>query len=389
MLGARYVNPFIMVATNAMVDTTLDNVQTTMFVIDRAADGGKTYNMRDQDGTITGKVMSTMLVNWPYYQAPTCLTQTTPSVPLLCPQRYVNLAVIDWTTQGPQTNGLTITRTQFVNQNPNDMSIRLNGLNGVMGSWRWQPLISPGSAYLINIDRASPSLLFELNNAEIGDATTLAVCYPRGSSVQSIQRGNTLMGYITPQDVNRAMTSASSRQTITDNNYYYDADRAILFFKITQRYERTQYGNFCPSVSGCDFVWARMNIPQGAAARTDCISSAFSGDSIQDSSAEWLNQRFVDAPPRTPSTPVAEHTPIGFTQPPFTISEPQSEPQSHIEPEADTVPQSTPVKSNPQSPKPRSPVTQQEYNSAQSSTASSISSYSLLFIFSTVLALYL
>jgi hypothetical protein len=309
-IGVRFYNPFIMMATNALSGSRLDNVDTVSTVIDKTGDGGRTFNMRDADGSITGRVMSTMLPDYGFYRAPTCLTDAKATrVPLLCPQRYVNLAVLDWTTDGPTTNKMYVTRTQLsADQAPSDMTLPFNGLNGVTGKWRWQPLLSPGSAYLLNWDKPSSSLVFELNNAEIGDTISLAVCYPRGSSITSVQRGNTMMGYITNNDINRASTAVNSRQTVTDNGYYYDSSRDILFFRINQRYDRTQYGNLCPSTGGCDFVWVRANIPAGAAARTDCINSAFGGDSVRDGAATWLTRPFGNTAPIgtiTPSAPVA------------------------------------------------------------------------------------
>ncbi len=331
-VGVRYYNPFIMMATNGLTGSRTDNVDTVSTVIDKTGDGGRTFNMRDLDGSITGRVMSTMLVDYPYYRTPTCITDsTTTRVPLLCPQRYVNLAVLDWTTDGATTNKMYITRTQLsADQSPSDMTLPFNGLNGVTGKWRWQPIVSPGSAYLINFDKASSSLVFELDNAEIGDTVTLAVCYPRGSSVTSVQRGNTMMGYITNNDINRASTTTTSRQTVTDNSYYYDTSRDILFFRISQRYERTQYGNLCPSTGGCDFVWVNANIPAGAAQRTDCITSAFSGDSVRDGSATWLTRPFGNTvpigtvtnspvtPPVTPPVAAPVKPPTAPVTPPVT-----------------------------------------------------------------------
>jgi len=274
-----------------------------------------------------------------------------------------------------------ITRTQLTaNQSPAEVTLAFNGLNGVTGKWRWQPIVSPGGAYLINFDRPSASLVFELNNAEIGDTVTMAICYPRGSSITAVQRGNTMMGYINANDINRASVSTGSRQTVTDNSYYYDTSRDILVFRINQRYERTLYGNLCPSVGGCDFVWVRANIPAGAAARTDCISSAFSGDTLRDSTATWLTRAFGPTAPigvapvdSTPSvfipTPVAAVTPVTAT-PEATTSTPVNAPSK---------PSSTPTKTNPiQSPKSNAP--EHHYEAARNNSASMAGSLIVLVV---------
>lgn len=369
-IGVRYYNPFIMMGSNALTGSRIDNVDTVSTVIDKTGDGGRTFNMRDLDGSITGRAMSTMLPNYAYYRTPTCNTNAASTrVPLLCPHRYVNLAVLDWTTDGATTNKMYITRTQLsADQSPSDMTLPFNGLNGVTGKWRWQPIVSPGSSYLINFDRPSSSLVFELNNAEIGDTITMAVCYPRGSSITSVQRGNTLMGYINNNDINRASSSVANRQTVTDNSYYYDSARGILFFRINQRYERTQYGNLCPSTGGCDFVWVKANIPAGAAARTDCISSAFSGDSVRDGSAAWLTRALgnsvpigtivdtpvtapVSAPVRPPTTPPVTAPVAAPIKPSTPVSAPMETPVTPPVTQPDTtVPAADPVET---------PVTQQ------------------------------
>jgi hypothetical protein len=110
------------------------------------------------------------------------------------------------------------------------------------------------------------------------------------------------------------------------------------------------------------------NIPAGAAARTDCISSAFSGDSVRDGSAAWLTRALgnsvpigtivdtpvtapVSAPVRPPTTPPVTAPVAAPVKPSTPVSAPVETPVTPPVTQPDTtVPAADPVET---------PVTQQ------------------------------
>ena len=84
---------------------------------DSAGDGGRTTNVRDIDGSISGYPGATLLPRQPnvtlgYYWAPGCAAH--PAYGLACPQPYVNLELGLWNwAAGGMAPTLTLTRTNL------------------------------------------------------------------------------------------------------------------------------------------------------------------------------------------------------------------------------------------------------------------------------------
>jgi hypothetical protein len=107
------------------------------------------------------------------------------------------------------------------------------------------------------------------------------------------------------------VVAASSRQEISDgDSYYWDEGRHLLFVTLKQTHQRTNQGDFCPS-EGCNFVWINAN-PNGSSfprfgffsiflwthslsckgPMQNCAEVAYSGDSIQETTGDWLEKSF-------------------------------------------------------------------------------------------------
>jgi len=290
-IGTRYHGEFQVASTNSLASCTFKGVTHKSYVSDRNGDGGKAFTFRMAD-TTAGLPRGTVLTKWPFYQTQNCVSEN--SVGLLCPHRYAQMWVIDFNNIAG--NQMSIMRSEHTGVNHGDFSITYAGFHSA-GIWRYQPLVSLGAHYLVQFKSSvSNSIAFQINNAEMNDAVNVAVCYPRGTSIKKVVRGfsNKLGGGLLPplsDSGNKQLSQLSNRQVVeSQEGYFYDGSRNILFIQVKQRLARTDYNNFCPS-GGCDFVHVEASIPNGAVP-VDCTNSAYSGDSVQISSGSWLDAKF-------------------------------------------------------------------------------------------------
>lgn len=297
-IGARVADQAQVATTNYLQSVQFIGVGTRYAVIDNTMDGGMSANFRDVDGSVTGYVGATALRSLPFYTTPNCVTSS--SFMLACPHKYAQLWVMDMTVNG-NNNNMYITRSHLpAGSAPATYTLPYTGF--IAGPlWRYQPIVSIGSGYLIRFQsRVSPSLALQLNNAEQGESLTVAVCYPQGAIIQNVQRGYSgYTGNTFPiAEPNAGLTSVPQLASLSSastnaNGYFYDNARSILYITLQQRNSRAAYGGFCPS-QGCDLVWINAQFPISAAAR-DCTTDAFASGFLTTSSS-WLNQKLASAP---------------------------------------------------------------------------------------------
>jgi len=290
-VGTRFHGEFQVASTNSLSNCQFKNVTHKSYVSDRNGDGGKAFNFRIPD-TGMGTPKGTVLTQWGYYSAPNCRQDL--SLGLLCPQRYAQLWVIDFDNKAG--NQMSIIRNEHTGSNHKDFELTYAGFHSA-GIWRYQPLVSVGAHYLVHFKSGmSQSIAFQLNNAEINEAVGITICYPRGSVIKKVTRGysNKLGSGLLPpiwDTTNKQLNALSSRNAVENSEgYFFDNSRNILTVQVKQRLSRSNYNNFCPD-GGCDFIHVEATVPSGAVA-TDCVNSAYSGDSAQITSGSWLDTKF-------------------------------------------------------------------------------------------------
>jgi len=290
-VGTRFHGEFQVASTNSLANCQFKNVTHKSYVSDRNGDGGKAFNFRIPNNGM-GTPKGTVLTQWGYYAAPNCRNDL--SLGLLCPQKYSQMWVIDFENRGG--NHMNIIRNEHTGTDHSNFLLDYAGFHSA-GIWRYQPLVSVGAHYLVHFKSAmSQSLAFQLNNAELNEAVSIAVCYPKGSTIKKVSSGlsNKLGGGLLPpiyDSANRQLSALSNRNAVdTTEGFFYDTSRNILFVQVKQRLVRTDYNNFCPS-GGCDFIHIEASVPSGAIA-TDCTNNAYSGDSLQITSGGWLDTKF-------------------------------------------------------------------------------------------------
>jgi hypothetical protein len=293
-IGTRFNGLFQISTTTSYKSCIFEDVTRKVYVSDRTGDGGKGFNLRD-DGCISGSP-ATILTDWGFYKTPNCRTSVAYGV--ACPHRYAQLWAIDMSTTSPTNNKLSLTRNNHADSAHTNYAITYTGFFSG-GRWRYQPIVSIGASYLVQFKSFAPKkTVFQLNNAELGQSVSLAICYPKGTTFNSVKRGYNNAGGSTTlpsatSTTNVAIPAASTRTSSTvlsGSAYYWDSNRGILSVTIAQRQDRTDFGSFCPS-GGCDVLWVDANIPAGAVI-TDCTNSAYSGDSHQITGGTWLATKF-------------------------------------------------------------------------------------------------
>jgi len=306
-LGGRLADQSQVATTNLVRGLQFQNVAYRYLVLDNDMDGGLTTNFRDTDGSVSSYSGSTVMRNFDYYVTPNCVASSL--FMLVCPHRYVQLWVLDMTNSGTGNN-MIITRSDHVGTNHTAYSLTFTGFN-TASVWRYQPIVSIGSNYLIYFQNHVPSsLALQLNNAELNDAVGVAICYPPGTIIQSVYRGYsnyvgspypTLSGYLTYATSIPSGVSISASNVQDGGSYYYDSVHSILYVSVSQRYNRTNYANFCPG-DGCDFVWVTASF-SGSAVAPDCTQQAYSSG-FQVTSSSWLDQTLTPAGNTPTPTPI-------------------------------------------------------------------------------------
>jgi hypothetical protein len=294
-LGARIADQSQVATTNYLQSVQFIGVGTRYAVVDDTMDGGIAASLRDTDGSVTGYKGATALRNLPYYKTDNCVASS--SYMLACPHKYSQLWVLDMTANG-NNNKMLITRSHRpAGSDPSLYTLQFTGF--VAGPlWRYQPIVSAGSSYLVRFQNRVPtSLVLQLNNAEQGESVSVAVCYPQGAIIQSVNKGYS--GYRgNTYPINEAQAQLSPISSVgaigstTGTRYYYDAARSILYVNVQQRNVRTEYGSFCPP-QGCDLLWINAQFPVTGAAR-DCTADAYVSGLLVTGS-EWLNKKLVSA----------------------------------------------------------------------------------------------
>lgn len=300
-IGARLADQSQVATTNYLKNVQFINVGKSFAVMDNTMDGGITGNFRDTDGSVSGYASATVLRNFPYYQTSGCVAKD--AFGLVCPHRYAQLWVMDMTSNGAGNN-MIITRTNYPSSE-NSLSHSLTFLGFLSGpSYRYQPIVSLGANYLIRFQKiVSPSLVLQLNNAEQNDFVSIAVCYPLGTVINSVQRGfANYYGNPYPilQQQSSVTTISATGISSSSDSYTYDVANSILYLRLQQRNARTDYGNFCPD-SGCDWLWINARFTISATAR-DCSGSYSSSSLLQNlltltASGSWLDLSLTPAAP--------------------------------------------------------------------------------------------
>lgn len=316
-LGGRLADQSQVATTNLVKGLVFQNVYHRYLVLDDDMDGGIATNFRDVDGSLTGYVDSTVMRNFNYYRTHNCIASDV--FMLVCPHRYVQLWVLDMTNNGVNNN-MIITRSDHTGANHTAYSLSFTGFN-TASLWRYQPIVSVGSNYLIHFQSHVPTVLaLQLNNGEIDDSVGVAICYPPGTVIQSVHRGYTnypgspypnLSGYATYAAPISTGVSVASSNVQEGDSYYFDSVHSILYVTVQQRLNRTNYANFCPN-EGCDFVWitATFTAPPTA---VDCTQQAYASG-FQVASSSWLSKSL------TPAGNTPSHQPFPATESPHSSS---------------------------------------------------------------------
>lgn len=289
-IGTRFSNNFQMATTSSVSDCTFSNVARKAWTTDKTADGGKTFNFVDKTGSVTGKTSATVLPNFNIYNAQGCSQDS--AYGLACPHHYAQLWTLDMSPGA--ANPMHLTRNEHAGSDHSSYALTFAGFASA-GVNRYQSIVSIGASYLVHFENYNTKdLVLQLNNADANEAVTIAVCYPAGTQIDSVNRGlaNWIGGPILPQKGTKTspLTSASSKDaTSGGDSYYYDQSRGLLVVTLKQRNNRkAETGNFCPD-EGCDFVWISTQATTGSAG--DCYSRVYSGDSLQITSDSWMRDR--------------------------------------------------------------------------------------------------
>jgi len=293
-IGIRLYNVDQMATVNRASKCSFVNVTNPIYFIDRGADGGKTSNLKDVDGSISGTSGAHILPDTDFYKTFACRQGNSW---VACPHKYVQLWVLDMTHATDPSNNLILTRNQHTTLTHTSYQVELTGFPD-WGVWRYQPIVSLGASYLLSFRKLVPErLVLQLVNAFQDNTVPFAICYPRGTQIISVRTGlidsNGYSG-IPSSNGGSTLPAASSRSSpavLDGSHYYFDTSRSLLFVTPTQNHERTQEKMFCP-LSGCNYLYIQASIPSGAQVG-DCTSVAYSGgDSLQVVSSSWLSQTF-------------------------------------------------------------------------------------------------
>eukprot|EP00898_Chlorokybus_atmophyticus_P007324 jgi/Chlat1/7593/Chrsp63S07090 len=228
---------------------------------DVQADGGKTTNIYDADGSLTGHAGAVVLpLSWNFYKAPGCINDGANG--LICPQAYANAEVQCLSSPCANPNSLhMLLNNRVSSDNINDGELVLSGNAGT-----WQPIWSVGASYLLVFDAQTPQLLqLQLDNAYQGEWVELGVCYPPDTVIISVQRGLGLYSDGVLAQLAQANTLANQRAS-NANAYYWDVGRGLLVVTVKQRGQRYRDihtdpdEDFCPG-TGCDYVVIDLAAP--------------------------------------------------------------------------------------------------------------------------------
>jgi hypothetical protein len=186
--GSQFFNSRLVLLVNG--ENNIDNGNRQFRVTDNAADGGKTSNIFDTDGSISGYLSATVLPTLGFYSAPGCVSD--PAFGYACPHRYSNLWILDMDKQTPNpplNNPVQLLRNQHEGTSHTSYAMSLVGFWSAE-KWRYQAIVSPGASYLVSFSQSvSSNLVFQLNNAEKDDFVTFVVSYPSTTTITRVFRG--------------------------------------------------------------------------------------------------------------------------------------------------------------------------------------------------------
>jgi len=294
-IGIRRGNHGQMATTTYIATSTFDNVVRPVYFLDNWSDGGKVSNILDKDGSISGYQSAMILEDSGYSWDTSCIRPDTGSY-IVCPQKHNQMWIMDMDHSNTD-NSLLITRNQHIGNAHTNYTLSLDGF-GDWGIWRYQPAVAVGASYLIEFRNfVTQNLAFEMTNGEKDESVDFAVCYPLGTVIKQVFVGlgnkNGQAGPLSAKNAENA-SLAINRESVDGDSYFWDENRGMLFLSVKQKKERENYGNFCPD-EGCNFVWIRAVVPDGAVPRR-CIDTAYSGDnSIQETSGYFFNQKLTPA----------------------------------------------------------------------------------------------
>ncbi|RHY27857.1 hypothetical protein DYB32_006482 [Aphanomyces invadans] len=279
-LGARAFNTFMMASTTQSTSNRFINTPFPVFVYDRVSDGGKTTLILDSDGSI-----SVIAPDWDFYYTPSCVRNA--GYGLACPQRYNNIEVVQ--VDGDATNlakygELFVTRANLASRSGGATAPGLSFQGQYIpaaGGYLYHPSLSVGATYVMGFtSRTPPILRLNIVNGQQGDIHTVAICYPRGTTIASV--------------MNVANQPLARAQSIVDrtcvNCFFYDTATDLLVLRLMQRMPRSEPTFPCPT-SGCDGVVVRAAFRTALAstAVTDCTTRGTAMQTLDDA---WVRTSF-------------------------------------------------------------------------------------------------
>ncbi|ETV95791.1 hypothetical protein H310_10847 [Aphanomyces invadans] len=284
-LGARAFNTFMMASTTQSTSNRFINTPFPVFVYDRVSDGGKTTLILDSDGSISGQRNAVIAPDWDFYYTPSCVRNA--GYGLACPQRYNNIEVVQ--VDGDATNlakygELFVTRANLASRSGGATAPGLSFQGQYIpaaGGYLYHPSLSVGATYVMGFtSRTPPILRLNIVNGQQGDIHTVAICYPRGTTIASV--------------MNVANQPLARAQSIVDrtcvNCFFYDTATDLLVLRLMQRMPRSEPTFPCPT-SGCDGVVVRAAFRTALAstAVTDCTTRGTAMQTLDDA---WVRTSF-------------------------------------------------------------------------------------------------
>jgi hypothetical protein len=294
-IGCFFQNMWQMAATNEVKNADFDAVSNRFEIIAADApnyvlrlDGDSNIAVADRLGATSGYAGSWIVNNYPYFKTPKCIERPDWNA-VVCPHKFANVWIENQasnTCNSPTINNLflpgmfTVRDQQAPGTDWNTNTQEVLGI-AQFDQWgnkfRYQVVASTEASYSIHWPHQAPaSVYFQLNNVNQGDSIRYSLCYPTSASNFVVRRSLFIdkWHYLDKNaaTILPATDSLNSPAFRSGDAYYWDSARGLLFITLYQRYERSDYYNYCPD-QGCEVVWVDANVPAGTSG--DCRASAY------------------------------------------------------------------------------------------------------------------
>eukprot|EP00898_Chlorokybus_atmophyticus_P006147 jgi/Chlat1/6533/Chrsp45S06013 len=275
--GPRWYNVFWMSVATTIINNKFINSPYPLYNPDSTGgDGGKTCNMFDQDGSVSGRPYSTLLPNLAFYKTNRC--KQSQAYGLACPHRYTNFEFMS--RSDSQIASLTLYRNNLDGgASWGATQLTLSGMRGGV----WQSILSAGASYVAHLTHIPKTFQLLMTNAYYNEFVEVAVCYPPGTQVNSVYMG--FGDYDSWGRDTATRRPLARRYSVNDvrvangGAYFYDTNNNFILVRVRQTGSRPiplyrdMNSSPCPK-GGCNFVVIDANVPNGGNNVPDCSARA-------------------------------------------------------------------------------------------------------------------